>query len=506
MLKIYLIIFLLYTVGFAAARYVAGPELRRDLSWQLLGLILSVTALTYFGLDQFLLSLLYLACMFVGVRSRMDALCRFVLLSILTIPLAKPISLGPVYLVIFNSQMALVIGLWIALLMLPERRAVELKPMRAAEVVVWIIFLITAFGYDRTYNFTNLLRNLLTAGLGFLAPFYLVRACLSRREDLSRAFACFVGAAVVLTFFALFEAKQSWSPADVVVMRLGGSTVMAKSAFMRGGAMRASATFGTAIAFAMFMTLSVLAAGFLRDRFRSRALWRGVLLFLLVGLMVAQSRGAWIALIVAGATYYALRGKFGQLVGTGTAALAAFGLLLSLATVSPRIAAFLGTGSTGGHITDYRQVLFSRGVEEGKKAPILGQDINVIRSKMPDLRQGEGIIDFVNTYLTFFLCAGLVGLVSFVATEVTLLVGIAVEARRRATSADLRRTQYFVGAALGGLMVFIFFCSLTDRVPLLLMILLAACKTAGVRPKAARARLGARRPRSIGTAPGSVAT
>lgn len=59
---------------------------------------------------------------------------------------------------------------------------------------------------------------------------------------------------------------------------------------------------------------------------------------------------------------------------------------------------------------DYRLRLMNRGVQEVRKHPIIGASKVEVDKKLEDLRQGEGIIDYVNSYLYIALLSGLVGL------------------------------------------------------------------------------------------------
>jgi O-antigen ligase len=72
---------------------------------------------------------------------------------------------------------------------------------------------------------------------------------------------------------------------------------------------------------------------------------------------------------------------------------------------------FFGGTIDIGDVT-YRHLLFQRGWELFKDHPIFGDQLAYL--KMEPLRQGEGIIDFVNTYVQVALDYGLVGLTFFV--------------------------------------------------------------------------------------------
>ena len=72
-----------------------------------------------------------------------------------------------------------------------------------------------------------------------------------------------------------------------------------------------------------------------------------------------------------------------------------------------------GGSSVDGSV-DYRAQLWQRGLEEFRERPLLGDSYRDVVARMPDLIQGEGMVDFVNSYLYFALLVGLLGLVMFI--------------------------------------------------------------------------------------------
>jgi O-antigen ligase len=88
----------------------------------------------------------------------------------------------------------------------------------------------------------------------------------------------------------------------------------------------------------------------------------------------------------------------------------------------PSIGSMLGLNSSGVLNRDYRQDLFSRGMEEAYKHPLIGQSVPDVMASLIDLKQGEGIIDFVNTYLFILLTTGFIGLVAFVTAIFTSII------------------------------------------------------------------------------------
>ena len=157
---------------------------------------------------------------------------------------------------------------------------------------------------------------------------------------------------------------------------------------------------------------------------------------LLVGLIAAYSRGPWLGAVVIYFVYillgpHAITRTFKASFIAGVAFIA-----LLMSPLGPRITKvipFLG-GEVDNFNILYREVLAERSLDMIRLHPFLGdQDAY---SKLQDLRQGVGVIDFVNTYADVAVFYGLIGLGLFVGLP---LSGIAKDWRvlRKARRADL---------------------------------------------------------------------
>src|SRR5262249_55162448 len=146
-----------------------------------------------------------------------------------------------------------------------------------------------------------------------------------------------------------------------------------------------------------------------------------------LGLVFTYARGPWLGAITA-MLGFALVGP--RATSRLARTIAVTGILGAAVFVSPlgdRIAKtlpFFGTGAATSTVL-YRQVLLERSVEIIRDHPYFGDQVAFLR--MEDLRQGEGIIDFVNTYAQIALFYGLIGLAIF---SLPLLLGMAGVFRR----------------------------------------------------------------------------
>jgi O-antigen ligase len=133
----------------------------------------------------------------------------------------------------------------------------------------------------------------------------------------------------------------------------------------------------------------------------------------MLGLLAAYSRGPWACALAIYVIYVFLKpraasGLFKSFLGS-LLVLA----VISLTSLGEKIAAvlpFLG-GTIDSSNIDYRGRLWTRGWEIVRDNPLLGDQYAL--AKMQDLRQGQGIVDFVNGYLAELLGTGFVGLTLF---------------------------------------------------------------------------------------------
>jgi O-antigen ligase len=163
--------------------------------------------------------------------------------------------------------------------------------------------------------------------------------------------------------------------------------------------------FDLAISFGIWLSLQQYVA--------SRRLRHAVTAVLCLGLIVTYSRGPWACAVLIYVAFVYLRpGSRSALFKSAVALVAVLGAI-SLSPFGQKITAlipFLG-GKVGDASIDYRKRLFDRGLEIFRDHPLLGDQFALAR--MQDLRQGQGIIDLVNAYVSQGLATGAVGLALF---------------------------------------------------------------------------------------------
>lgn len=264
--------------------------------------------------------------------------------------------------------------------------------------------------------------NVLRRGFLYFVDVYVLyfvasRSCCNRRA-LIDSLAAFCLASAIMASVALFETFRSWLLYSNIVERWGEHLVRSSlygAYYFRQGFLRAQASAGHALSLGYLLAIAFGFWLYLRAHVAS-ARWRIIVPVLFwLGLLASQARAG---LLGAAVIYFAF-----ALLGPRAAprllkSLLVATLVLGAASVTPLGQRIMNSIPYFGHSTDresvdYRERLAERSWELIQLHPFFG-DPHVM-SKMEDLRQGEGIIDFVNAYAGITLFYGFIGLVVFLA-------------------------------------------------------------------------------------------
>ena len=301
-------------------------------------------------------------------------------------------------------------------------------------------------------NFTGTMRTAFTLGVDIGLPFYVGYRTLRSRAALKDAAAAFVLAGAVLAAIAVFEFGKGWLLYASLETALNVPWSMGNYlARGEGGALRALASTGHPIVLGYVLVVSLAFAIMVAPRIAPP--WLRVPLFLLLvsGLVVSLSRGPWIG---AGLMVVVALG-----IGQGAAsrlfklclAVVAIGGILIVSPWGDQVIGYLPfVGTVDAGSIDYRSRLFEVSLGVLANSPFFGAWDYMLNPAMEEMRQGEGIIDMVNTYLAVAMSTGMVGLSLFVG--VFLAATWACFKAWRAASADpeMERLGRCLLAALAG--------------------------------------------------------
>lgn len=320
-------------------------------------------------------------------------------------------------------------------------------------------------------NLTGLLRTAWVLMLEIWLPYWVLSRTFESMEQLVRFAVAVVLSGCVAAAVGMVEVMRTWPLYDAVERHWGLNWGLS-GFLMREGMFRARASLGHSLAMGFTMIVMV---GLLMVTFRhmlSKPIARLAMLVLLGGLVATLARGAWVGAAATLVLALIVSQRAGELAGGALAG----GLALTLVVVTVPAAReildflpFVGTVDTGS--VTYRQALFDVALGLFVQSPWLG--VPNYLAYMEVMRQGDGIIDLVNVYVSVGLASGLVGLTLYVGGFATVAVGLLRIWRDERQSEDLRRAAALLVATLGGMMVMLGTTSLVSIIGLQTYVVLA---------------------------------
>lgn len=244
-------------------------------------------------------------------------------------------------------------------------------------------------------------------------PYYVISRGLRNIARFKEALLCFVLASLLMAVVAIFEYFRHWllykAVVDVMGLDWGYGTYLARS-----GSLRAIASAGHSIPLGFTIAVAFGFYAFLLSSI-SNSLHRYLgILMLGMGLIVPLSRGPWVGAAVIVTVFIATgKGAVKRLSLLGLAGLLSIPLLALFPGGQKIINLLPFSGSVERGTVDYRERLLENSLIVIQRNPWFGSVDYLKTPEMEALRQGQGIIDIVNTYLGVALSYGLVGLVLF---------------------------------------------------------------------------------------------
>lgn len=237
------------------------------------------------------------------------------------------------------------------------------------------------------------------------------RSCRTRRE-IADALAAFCVSCTIMAAVAVFESLRHWLLYTDLYSRWGGSRLEI-AYYVRAGLLRAEASSGNPLALGFLLAIAFGFLLYLTHR-RTRS-FASIATFalLLLGIFVSLARGTWIGVLLIYFGYAALGPRGGSRLVKSAFIFGILGGLVFASPIGDKITAnlpFLG-GKVAVSSLSYRERLMNRSWELIQAHPLFGDQQAF--SHMQDLRQGQGIIDVVNTYIDVTLFHGFAGLALF---------------------------------------------------------------------------------------------
>jgi O-antigen ligase len=374
-----------------------------------------------------------------------------------------------------NISVLVVLVLW------PEARSTKNRsvsnyPFYSAVIAYLIVI---SFLDARENTVTNSLRQFVKYYIVILLPFMALSKSVTNVDTFKK---CFFALALCLTPLALigcFESLKYWklySPAFANLLGEGSELRYG----LRGDSLRASALFSSVIAFGYMMVIGMGVLLFLQKHTNQKNLIRFIFILFLGALYFTKARGPWLGLIVMIVLYIwsgpNRLGNFSKF--TFGSALALLGLsLTSFGAKLISMLPFLSSSTSHEASTvDYRFKLLEQAISLFHKNPLFGLPNYRDTPEMEVMRQGQGIIDVVNSYIDIGLSYGIVGLGLFLFIFLGLFFTVLKKLRSLpAEQADLINIGRSLYAILGAILFIILTVSSVNYIPIFYWLIAGLC-------------------------------
>lgn len=481
LVKAALFIAILSGAAIAGLYFCLKPDVRKDMGYEPL-LIATGVPVAAWLLPNIWLLYAGMAMVVPLMARRAGQVPALYLFALLLLPgLNQTVAIGSLKLFNFGVHDALAAGaaLWLYL-----HKQWQAKANRRLDVPFLVLLLLLVGAVSRNTSLTNMMRVAADFFFDCALPYYIISRGVRDSADLQRCMLHLTGAAAILSVVLLYEARASWPIYNVLIDHYG--LIDRPAVKNRGGMLRAGGPFLESTSAAMIMVFCFLAAWMARPAFRSTFYHAGTLAVLLLGLVMPQSRGAWVGLIIGTMLIDLYRGKLMRTALRLGAIGVAGAALVVAASNNAQLSESLGLSGGSAETTDYREQLLDRGLEELRHSPLIGFPYPELLVRLDDLRQGEGIVDFVNTHLFIALLSGVLGLLIFNGTFLFYIVHVWRERQRARRAGDASaHAAAFVFAALVTPVQMLFFTSLGERVQVFMFVFFAFAGIIGRRAFAA---------------------
>lgn len=338
---------------------------------------------------------------------------------------ALPVNLvvGGAWLFAWTTQCTLAATGLIAFLAAPGRIP---SSQRWADVTLVTVMAVLVVIDARGGEWIGFLRQLVYYTFVYAIPVFIVTRSARNAADWRVLLTAMAGLGVILAVIVLYEARSNWPLYAPVISNFDDTVRLVVK--WRGGMMRAYGPMGEATQMGCVLVICFAAALAARKSFVSTLGHTGIVLLIALGSLAPQSRGGLIGIAIAFiCSAFYRRGIKGisQMFAAASLLGGAYAASMLLVSMGSQITTSLTEAQSG----TYRSELWIRGLEEFWKSPVFGDSFVNVVARMQDLVQGEGIVDFVNTYLYIALFSGAIGFVSFCIAHL-LPIGRLLQVRR----------------------------------------------------------------------------
>lgn len=267
---------------------------------------------------------------------------------------------------------------------------------------------------------TGTTRNLFVFFIDIVIPYAIVSRGCNNTAILKSAIASYVIGATIMACIGIIEFSKSWLLYSTLDDALGAQWGYG-SYLKRDENLRAAGTAGQAIPYGYTMAIGICLMLGLRQFIKSKLFWFSGLALLTLGMISSYSRGPWVGAIV-GLLVFMLTGR--ELAKNIARLIGAAILLAIVAVVTPLGEKIFESITVESYSYEYRQRVFEVSMGVIIDHPLFGAWDSLYAPAMQELKQGQGIIDIVNSYIAIGLRSGFTGIILFSAFFATACFGI----------------------------------------------------------------------------------
>ena len=441
------ILFLASIVFVFAHRYLSDIADARDMkrrrnAW----FVLTLTA--FLAGNFWLYSLLAIAMLLYLNRSEKNPPALFfILLFILPVATIK-IPGGGMINYFFDLSHARIIALFVllpAFIALSRQRDNLVFGRTLPDKLLMAYLLLSVALFLREPSVTNALRNTFYLFMDVFLPYFVLSRSLKNINVMRDALFSLTLVIMVLALLAIFEFSKHWLLYSYVTNALGlegGKTEY----LAREGVLRAIVTTGQPIALGYLMVIGIGIYLYLQRSIRHKMVRILGHALLAGGLLSPLSRGPWVGAVFLLFVFIATgHSPARRLMGMAVAAVLSIAILATLPGGERILNLLPFIGTTEKENVDYRERLINNSMIVIQRNPWFGSIDYLETPEMEAMRQGQGIIDIVNSYIQITLWAGIAGLSLFAGFFAMVLRGIYKAMR---SIGDRESEEYLLGRAL----------------------------------------------------------
>lgn len=322
-------------------------------------------------------------------------------------------------------------------------------------------------------SITNTLRRAFLFGLDTYVLYFVFSRAAASKAALRDTLASFWFGCAVLVPITVFESLKGWLLYTGITDVWG--VPIQFSWLFRAEALRAQASAGHSLTMGFLFAVSFGFWLYLGVRLQSKRLLWAVGIFMWFGLVSTYARAPWVGAAAILAAYMLISPAGRSRLVSAIAALAVLAVPFSMTQLGTRVIGllpFIGTAEQDN--VDYREQLATVSWRLIKQNPFFGSPFAL--NYMEELRQGQGIIDLVNTYASISLFYGLVGCSLFVCCLAYPLLRSLLTVRAvTATDTDGANLGAAVVACTVGVLLMLATTSAIGAVDLLIWVMAGLC-------------------------------